>query len=64
MSTSNPWLALRRCALLNRKLVFLNERLESIKVLAGRAEEKTLLVRQIQRTKSELGSLKQAGFAL
>lgn len=64
MSTSNPWLALRRCALLNKKLVFLNERLGKLKHLAGHADEKTLLVRQISRTKSELGSLKQAGFAL
>lgn len=64
MSTSNPWLALRRCALLNKKLVFLNERLAKLKTCAGLADEKLLVVRQIQRTKSEIGSLKQAGFAL
>lgn len=61
---SSPWFALRRCALLNRQLTALNKRLEKLKPLAGRADDKTLVMRQIHRVMSELGTLKRDGFAL
>jgi len=64
MKNSSPWFALRRCALLHRQLTALNERLEKLKSLAGRAEEKLLLMQQIHCIMSELGTLKRAGFAL